>query len=106
MRRDCEEQQENTPEAFPSVEEGVPRVWLAGSHILTPSLVVAIEAAFSPRLALFASLAPVCAVDVPVSHFCRGCGAEVTRSQLRLTVHFLWIDSTRPFILQCSNYLF
>jgi hypothetical protein len=67
---------------------------------------VAVEAAFSPRLALFASLAPVCAVDVPVSHFCRGCGAQVTRGQLRLTVHFLWIDSTRSFILQCSNYLF
>jgi hypothetical protein len=38
MRRDCEQQQENTPEAFPSVEQGVPR-WLAGSHILTPSFV-------------------------------------------------------------------
>jgi hypothetical protein len=30
---------------------------------------VAIEAAFSPRLALFASLAPVCAVDVPCRIF-------------------------------------
>jgi len=67
---------------------------------------VAIEAAFSPRLALFASLAPVCAADGPVAHFCRGCGAAVTGSQLRLTEDFWGLTAHGLFILQCSNYLF
>jgi hypothetical protein len=37
MSGDGKEQQENTPVVFPCVKEGVPRVWLAGPHILTPS---------------------------------------------------------------------